>query len=74
MSDWKQRLNAAEADAERSEAAEHAAEARFRALRAQGGEAVAIGSEEFGSWMDKRRATDAAWGKWAILMDEKAAA
>lgn len=71
MSDWEQRLKAAQADAERSEAAEHAAEARFKSVKEQDGETRALASEEFGHWMQKRHATDAAWGQWAVVMDGK---
>jgi hypothetical protein len=73
MSDWEERLNAAEAGAERSEAAELAAEEMFKAVRARSGDAEAIASDEFRSWMGSRHATDAAWGKWATVMDDKPA-
>jgi hypothetical protein len=75
MSDWEQRVKAAEAGADRMEAAEQAAEETFKALQAdaqaQGTEQDALKSEEFREWMATRRATDDAWGKWAVLMDEK---
>jgi hypothetical protein len=74
MSDWEQRLKAAEAGAEKTEAAEHAAEEKFKAVQAQGNDAEALESEEFRSWMASRRETDEAWGKWAMLMDAKPAA
>ena len=77
MSDWEQRLEAAEAGAERLEAAEHEAEQRFKAVHAdahaQGTANAALQSEEFRAWMATRRETDAAWGKWATVMDEKQA-
>jgi hypothetical protein len=73
MSDWEQRLKAAEADAERSEAAEQAAEQRFKALQAQTNPVDALKSDEFGTWMAQRHATDAAWGTWATVMDDKPA-
>lgn len=73
MSDWEQRLKAAEAGAERSEAAEHAAEEKFRAVQAQGDDAAALNTDEFRSWMASRHETDAAWGKWATVMDAKPA-
>lgn len=75
MSDWEERLKAAEAKAERSEAAEHEAEERFRAAHAEaqakGTPDHALESEEFRSWMAKRHATDEAWGAWAMVMDAK---
>ena len=75
MSDWEQRVEAAEAGAERIEAAEHEAERRFRSLQAdalaQGNAEAALQSDEFHTWMAKRRETDDAWGKWATVMDEK---
>jgi hypothetical protein len=76
MSDWEQRLEAAEAGAQQREAAEQQAEERFKALEAdareRGDVEAALRSEEFHSWMEKRRETDAAWGKWATVMDERA--
>jgi hypothetical protein len=76
MSDWDQRLKAAEEGAEHLQAEEEVAEARFKALHAaaepQGKAQEALESEEFHSWMATRRATDEAWGKWAVLMDERA--
>ncbi|MEJ6023944.1 hypothetical protein [Ramlibacter sp. PS4R-6] len=73
MSDWEERLKAAEAGAERSEAAELAAEEKFKAVQAQTNDAEALASDEFRSWMGSRRATDDAWGKWATVMDAKPA-
>ena len=77
MSDWDERLKAAEEGAEQLQAAEDAAEERFKALHVaavpQGKGQEALQSEEFHSWMATRRATDAAWGAWAVLMDAKAA-
>jgi hypothetical protein len=78
MSDWEQRLKAAEEGADRLQAAEDVAEERFKALhaetQAQGKGDEALSSDEFRSWMATRRATDAAWGEWAMLMDAKAGA
>lgn len=75
MSDWETRLEEAEAGAERRQAAEHEAEERFKSVRdeaqAKGDEDAALKSEEFHTWMEKRRETDEAWGKWATVMDEK---
>ena len=78
ISDWERRLEAAEAGAERRQAAEHEAEEKFKALQAQaqarGDADAALRSDEFHSWMATRRETDAAWGAWATVMDEKHAA
>ena len=75
MSDWDEQLKAAEQGAERLEAVEVAAEARFKALQkdaqAQGKGDEALNSDELQSWLETRRATDAAWGQWATLMDAK---
>ena len=71
MSDWEERLKAAEEGAERMQAAEEVAEERFKAVKARTNEEAALESEEFHSWMATRHATDEAWGKWATLMDSK---
>jgi hypothetical protein len=75
MSDWERRLEAAEAGAERLQAAELEAEARFKAVHAEaqarGDGDAALQSEEFKSWMHTRHETDSAWGAWAMVMDEK---
>ena len=76
MSDWDERLKAAEEGAVRLEALEGVAEERFKALhteaQAQGNAEEALASDEFRSWMATRHATDAAWCKWATLMDANA--
>jgi len=78
MSDWEQRVKAAEAGADQMQAAEDAAEESFKALhaeaQAQGTEQEALKSDEFRKWMATRHATDDAWGKWATLMDATPAA
>jgi hypothetical protein len=78
MSDWEERLKAAEAGAERTEALEQVAEERFDAVHAkahaQGDASTALLTEEFRTWMASRRATDEAWGGWAQVMDAKAGA
>jgi len=75
MSDWAERLTAAEAGAERKEAAEHEAEQKFKTVRAQaqaqGDADKALQSDEFRAWMASRHETDAAWGQWATVMDAK---
>jgi hypothetical protein len=74
MSDWEERVKAAEESAERLQAAEEMAEERFKAVQARTDDAEALDSEEFRQWMETRRATDAAWGAWSIVMDAKPAA
>lgn len=71
MSDWTDELAAAEAQAERFQAAESQAEEKFHLVREQaersGDAGSALRSPEFEQWMDARRATDLAWGSWALL-------
>lgn len=78
MSDWSQELAAAEAQAERFQAAESRAEQQFHLVRAraeEAGEAAsALQSAEFEHWMNARRATDLAWSSWALLKDGEAGA
>ena len=73
MSDWEHELAAAEADAERFEAAEGRAEQQFHVILEQaeqaGDKASALQSPEFTQWMDARRATDLAWSSWLLLKD-----
>jgi hypothetical protein len=75
MSDWTEKVTAAEAGAERKQAAEHEAEQRFRAVQAQaeahGNADAALLSDEFHAWMATRHETDAAWGAWSMVMDAK---
>jgi hypothetical protein len=75
MSDWTEELAAAEAQADRFEAAESQAEQRFHLVREaaeQSGDADrALDTPEFHAWMDARRATDLAWGSWSLLKDAK---
>ena len=73
MSDWTQELAAAEAEAERFQAAESQAEEKFHLVREEaeqsGDGARALDSPEFHQWMHARRATDLAWGSWFLLKD-----
>ncbi|HSH89849.1 MAG TPA: hypothetical protein VK996_07670 [Ramlibacter sp.] len=75
MSDWAQKLAAAEAAAEGKQAAEHEAESRFDVIhheaKARGDMSHALESEELKTWMAKRHETDTAWGVWATVMDAK---
>jgi hypothetical protein len=77
MSDWTEELAAAEADAERFQAAESEAEDLFHVVRAKaeasGDPKAALDSREFQRWMTARRATDLAWGSWSLLKDDSAA-
>jgi hypothetical protein len=73
MTDWTQELAAAQVLAERFEAAENQAEQQFHIVLAEaeqaGDKQRALGSREFHQWMDARKATDLAWGSWALLKD-----
>jgi hypothetical protein len=73
MTHWTEELAAAQVLAERFEAVENEAEQQFHIVLAeaeQAGDAKrALGSPEFQQWMDARKATDLAWGSWALLKD-----
>lgn len=73
MSDWTEELAAAEAEAERFQAAESQAEEKFHIVLAEaeqtGDKQRALESPEFQQWMHARRATDLAWGSWSLLKD-----
>lgn len=73
MSDWTEELAAAEAEAERFQAAESQAEEKFHIVLAaaeqSGDKQRALESPEFQHWMNARRATDLAWGSWSLLKD-----
>ena len=73
MSDWTEYLAAAEAQAERFQAAESQAEQKFHRVRDQAETAGvperALQSAEFQQWMNARHATDLAWGSWSLLKD-----
>jgi len=73
MKIWTEELAQVEAAALRVEALEHEAEKRLDIARA---EALARGESdnmretpELSEWMAARAATDAAWGRWAQVMD-----
>ncbi|HYF41200.1 MAG TPA: hypothetical protein VEA35_02015 [Ramlibacter sp.] len=78
MKDWAQQIETAEAAAVHTQEAEHAAERRFDAVHARaqaaGAAQQALASPEFHEWMAARRASDAAWGAWAVAMDAKPSA
>ena len=71
MTDWTEELAAAEAQAERFEAAESQAQEKFHIVLAEaessGDPKRALDTEEFEQWMHARRATDLAWGSWFLL-------
>jgi hypothetical protein len=73
--EWAEQVAAAEAEAQRHQAAEELAEHRFQAVKAEqdaaGKQAEVTHTEEFRSWLAARHATDAAWGAWAMAMDAK---
>lgn len=75
MSDWAENVAAAEAAAEKMQAAESLAEGKFDAIHAQakatGDLDQATRTEEFHDWMAARHATDAAWGSWSEVMDAR---
>ncbi len=75
MSDWSQDVAAATSAAEHSQAAETRAELRFDEVHAQaqaaGDVAQARSTTEFRDWLAARKATDTAWGQWAMVMDSK---
>ena len=73
MKIWTEELAQVESAALRVEALEREAEQRFDDVRA---EALARGdaehvhkTPELSEWMAARAATDAAWGRWAQVMD-----
>jgi len=76
MSDWTQDVAAAEAVAERFEAAESQAEQQFHIVLAEaeqaGDKQRALQTPEFRQWMDARQATDLAWGSWFLLKGAEA--
>ncbi len=75
MSDWSEEITAAETVAEQKQAAEREAEDRFDAVHARAHAAGEVGAAlqtpEFHDWMAARHATDAAWGNWSVVMDNK---
>jgi hypothetical protein len=77
MSDWADKVAAAEAGAESKQAAEREAEGRFDEVHARaealGDPGQALKSAEFHAWMATRHETDEAWGAWATVMDAKPA-
>ena len=76
--EWSETVAAAEAAAERRQAAEETAQERFHAARARceaAGEPDQVTqTPEFQEWMAARHASDEAWGAWAMALDAKPAA
>jgi hypothetical protein len=75
MKYWTEELALTEAAAIRIESLEQAAETRFdrvfESAQAGGNTGVALQTDEFRDWMQARADTDAAWGRWAAVMDAK---
>lgn len=73
MKFWKEELAQVEAAALQIEAQEREAEKRFDIVHAQAlarGEAdLTRETPEFTAWIAARAETDAAWGRWAQVMD-----
>lgn len=73
MKIWTEELAQVEAAALRVEALEREAEKRFYDVRAEAlarGEAERVHEiPELSAWMAARAETDAAWGRWAQVMD-----
>lgn len=78
MQHWKEELELTEAAAIRIQSMEATAESHFDrvfdAAKAQGDTAVALTTDEFKNWMQARADTDAAWGRWAQVMDARPSA
>jgi len=78
MQHWKEELELTEAAAIRIQSLETTAEEHFNrvfdAAQAKGDSAVALETNEFKEWMQARADTDAAWGRWAQVMDARPSA
>jgi hypothetical protein len=70
---WKEELAQVEAAALQIEAQEREAEKRFDIVHAEalarGGAENTVQTPEFAAWIAARAETDAAWGRWAQVMD-----
>ena len=77
MKHWHEQLDQVESAALQTQAREEAAERMFdEALaraEAQGSPEQAVASREFADWIAARHDSDAAWGRWALVMDAKPA-
>lgn len=76
LMEWQEALGQAKAAALRIEALEAAAERRFDQAGKAGpdadsGAADALRRRELDAWLAARRATDAAWDRWAGLVDSR---
>ncbi|HZY20710.1 MAG TPA: hypothetical protein VFE82_19720 [Ramlibacter sp.] len=75
MDYWLEELALMEQAALRIQAREEAAERLFDEALARAEQAGvkehALRSEEFNAWMAARHDSDAAWGRWAMVMDAK---
>ena len=72
---WTEELAQVEAAALRAEALEREAERRFDSVHAEADARGAAGNTretpEFAAWIAARAETDAAWGRWAQVMDAR---
>lgn len=70
---WKEELAQVEAAALQIEALERDAEKRFDMVHAEatarGAAEQTVETPEFAAWIAARAETDAAWGRWAQVMD-----
>ena len=77
MQQWKEELARTEAAAIRIEKIEAEAEQHFDRVfdsaQAKGDTAAALKTDEFSRWLGARADTDAAWGRWAQVMDARPA-
>lgn len=75
MESWKEQLARVESDAMRIERLEADAESRFddvhAAAEASGDVAQARRAPQLQDWLAARKATDAAWSRWAQVMDAR---
>jgi hypothetical protein len=73
MKFWTEEIAQVEATALRIEALEREAERRFDTIHAEaharGATEHTVNTPEFAAWMDARAKTDAAWGRWAQVMN-----
>ena len=72
---WTEELAQVEAAALRAEAREREAEMRFDTVHAEadarGAADKTLDTPEFAAWIAARAETDAAWGRWAQVMDAR---
>ncbi len=75
MNHWKEEVDQAEAAALKIEALELKAERDFDRVwaiaEAKGEPALALKTPEFDAWMTARGNSDAAWGRWYLVMEAR---